>query len=676
MTDFLMRRDSVPVCVRAQTINEDQRTVEAVITTDTPVRMYDWRNDMDVDEVLPPAAMVVRGGGDSVPLLDCHNRSETDDIVGRAGNFRIEDGSVLATLRFDDDDKSDRVFRKIRSGSLTDLSIGYSVQESQILLEGETVNVGGRSYSGPAKVALRYELQEVSTVPIGADYMAKIRALNNKSGNEPEQKTKQEAHQMADEPQAPVPPEPTPAAPLDVDKLRSEAEARALERYATIRSIAKDAGLSDDEADKAIRENVTAEQFREAAFAKLCERNKPVLGDPKEVKVEVSGEQRDKKRAAMTDGLRMRAGVKVSSPAPGAEDFRGFSLVDLARECLIEQGVTPGDALRMSRESALERALNNRNRDRVTPNARAYNHTTSDFPLLLADAMNKNLQDAYTLANVTWNQFCSTTSVSDFKPRKVIKLSEGKAPSKVLENGEIQESDYIEAQEQYRVHTYGQIVSVTRETLINDDLSAFSRIPASMGGQFARNIEMLVYSVILGNDNMSDGVELYAAGHGNLDTSGGVPSVATLQAAFAKMAKQTGPQGSILNIRPSIIVVPPDIAGTVAQVINSTVDPSKSNSAINPYANSLSVVSSPYLNTAFTFDGKAYNGSPDNNAWYLFADPSTIDTIEVAFLNGNQNPVLEEEEGFETLGIKFRAYHDVGAKAIDWRGTYKNDGGA
>ena len=685
MTETIQRRDSAAIAIRAKTLDETNRTVDAVISTDQPVEMWDYRTDDVVNEILPPAAMVVRGGGDSVPLLDAHSRNESDDIVGRVTDLRAEGSLLIATLRFDDDEKSQRIFKKVKSGSLTDISIGYSVKESRYLEDGDTVIIDGRSYVGPAKVATRYELQEASTVPIGADHQAKIRELKDKSGNSAGAKPKtEEGQSMTENPKAPVvdtPEKKAPVAPaFDERKAQAEADKRALEQYQALRSIAKEAEIDSDKVDEFFKDGKTADEFRAFALDELVKRSKPAISDPDGVKIEQSTDQRDKKRAALTDGLLLRAGTKIDKPAEGANDFRSHSLLDMARTCLEESGVNHSDVSRMSRDEVFKRALNNRNRDTLASSqGRAFNHSTSDFPLILADAMNKNLQNGYTLANTTWQEFCSVGSVSDFKNKKVLKLSDGKVPEKILENGEIPESNYSEDQEQYRAYTYGQIISITRETLINDDLSAFSRIPSSIAAQFARLVEMKVYSLLLANSLggsvMADGVNLFHADHNNLTGTGTAVSVAALQVANALMAKQTGPNGSLLNIRPESLICGPEIAGTVAQVINSTVDPSKSNSAVNPYANSLKVISSPYLTTAFTFDGTIYNpATTDTNHWYLAGNPNQIDTIEVSFLNGVNAPSIEEEEGFETLGMKLRAYMDFGAAPIDHRGLYRNAG--
>jgi hypothetical protein len=93
--------------------------------------------------------------------------------------------------------------------------------------------------------------------------------------------------------------------------------------------------------------------------------------------------------------------------------------------------------------------------------------------------------------------------------------------------------------------------------------------------------------------------------------------------------------------------------------------------AINVLADeNLQVVSSPYLANS------AYTGS-SSTAWYLFGEPGQIDTFEIGYLNGKRNPTVERgETDFNTLGMWFRVYFDLGVREQDHRGMLKANGAA
>ena len=115
-----------------------------------------------------------------------------------------------------------------------------------------------------------------------------------------------------------------------------------------------------------------------------------------------------------------------------------------------------------------------------------------------------------------------------------------------------------------------------------------------------------------------------------------------------------------LNVQPAFLIVPPELEVTAAQLISSAVDPTKANATPNPFANRLSVVSDPELT--------------DTDAWYLAAAPGILPTIEVTYLNGREEPTMESNVAFDTLGIKWRIYMDFGVNLIDYRGLLKSSG--
>ena len=61
-------------------------------------------------------------------------------------------------------------------------------------------------------------------------------------------------------------------------------------------------------------------------------------------------------------------------------------------------------------------------------------------------------------------------------------------------------------------------------------------------------------------------------------------------------------------------------------------------------------------------------------AWYLLASVLQVDIFELANLIGQNGPTLSSKEGFNVDGVQFKVSYDVGAKAIDWRGIFKNAG--
>ena len=242
----------------------------------------------------------------------------------------------------------------------------------------------------------------------------------------------------------------------------------------------------------------------------------------------------------------------------------------------------------------------------------------------------------------------------------------GEAPQllKVNEKGEFTHGSIAESKETYKLLTYGRIVSLTRQTIINDDLSAFTRIPAGFGVAAATLESDTVWGIVTANAAMADGTALFHANHSNLNSgAGSALAVAGLGAGMAAMAKQKGLDGlTTLNVQGRYIAVPVALQLTAFQLIAANLAPAASANLVPEYLRALMPIAEPRLDANST------------TAWYLFASPDQIDTIEYAYLEGNEGVYLETRQGYDVDGVEIKARLDFGAKAIDFRGMQKNAG--
>ncbi len=221
--------------------------------------------------------------------------------------------------------------------------------------------------------------------------------------------------------------------------------------------------------------------------------------------------------------------------------------------------------------------------------------------------------------------------------------------------------------------TKGRYISLSREMIVNDDLNAFATMASKMGRAAARTVEIDFYALLLSNSGagptMDDTGAFFnanavtvAGGHGNLTSSGTAISTASLGVGKAIMARQRDMSlQDYVIIKPKILLVPTEKEQLAWDVVNSATDISQSNPAKLNYAQTmkLEVVGTPYLS---------------GNAWYLFADPADVEAFEVAFLDGDQTPYIDEEIEFMTDNMNMKVRLDYGTGAIDWRAGYKNNG--
>jgi len=350
-------------------------------------------------------------------------------------------------------------------------------------------------------------------------------------------------------------------------------------------------------------------------------------------------DERDKFRAGTQAAIMARAGLAKDDTA---NNFRGYSLLELARASLRLAGI------------------NAEARGKMDVVAMAFTHSTSDFPLLLADVANKAMLKGYEEAEETFQAWTSIGNLSDFKIARRVDLNLFPALAVVPEGGEYQEATVGERGETVQLATYGRMFSITRQAIINDDLDAFSKIPRLMGRAAIRTVGNLVYAVLTGNPNMADGKALFHNDHKNLLSAGGITS-ANVDAMRVKMGTQAL-DGVPLNVRLAHLLVPLALQGTANVVRDSEFDVGGDNNKTIPNS----------VRGTFNVIADARLDANSATKWYGAASSTMHDTIEVSYLDGVQTPTLEQQNGWNVDGVEFKVRLDAGVKALDFRTLARN----
>ncbi|MFD3249835.1 ClpP-like prohead protease/major capsid protein fusion protein [Rahnella aquatilis] len=292
----------------------------------------------------------------------------------------------------------------------------------------------------------------------------------------------------------------------------------------------------------------------------------------------------------------------------------------------------------------------------------AMTHTTSDFGNILLDVANKSLLQGWEESQETFEAWTKKGQLSDFKTAYRVGLGGFPSLRKVREGAEYKYVTTTDNSETIALATYGEIFSITRQAIINDDLNQLTDVPMKMGRAAKATIGDLVYAVLTGNPKLSDGKALFSSDHKNLAT--GAIDVTNLDAGRQLMRVQKEPTtGRTLNIRPAFLLVPTALETVANQTIKSaSVKGADVNAGIiNPIQNFATVIGEPRLD--------------DNSAksWYLAAAQG-MDTIEVAYLNGVELPYIDQQEGFSSDGIATKVRIDAGVAPLDYRGLVKSSG--
>lgn len=447
-------------------------------------------------------------------------------------------------------------------------------------------------------------------------------------------------------------PTPTPSQPVnvvpDVGAAVNAAIAADRARAASIRNEVIRAGITAvDFAETLVNEGVSIEVARSRIIDHIAT-VAPTITNYRPATIPMA--QFIARGEAISCAIANRANPR-NQLTDDARAFAGQRLIVLARDWVEATGV---NARNMS-DIAVARLVFQQPRN-------AGMHTTSDFPSLLGNTVGRTLRRSYELAPKTFPAFCRQTSVPDFRPVSRVALSDISPMQAVSESGEYQYATVGDSAEQYVVGKWGSIISISWETIINDDLSAFDRLPMAMGQEASQIESDVVYAIVTGNPNMADGLALFEANtHKNLAGAGTAISVAALSAGRAAMRKQKAPKGRLLNLTPDHLVVGPDKEAEANQFTSANFVAAKSID-INPaYNQSLDVVVEARITDL---------------SWILAADPNKkpIDTIEYAYLAGAEGVMIENRQGFEVDGMDVKARLVFGAKAIDYRGLYKNPG--
>lgn len=298
----------------------------------------------------------------------------------------------------------------------------------------------------------------------------------------------------------------------------------------------------------------------------------------------------------------------------------------------------------------------------------AFTHDSSDFGNILMDIAAKSVLQGWDEAPETFHLWTKKGRLSDFKTAKRVGLGAFPSLREVRPGAEYKTITTGDKGETIRLATYGELFTITRQAIINDDLDQLSTVPYNMGLAARGTIGDLVYATLTGNPKLSDNKALFDASRKNLFTgAGSAMSIAALSAAKTAMALQKaqteGGKARTLNIRPAFLLCPVALEDKAKQLIRSASVPgTDTNSGIdNPIRNFAEVIAEPRLD------------DDSSSAYYLAAKQGT-DTIEVAYLDGIETPYMEQHEGFTSDGVATKVRIDAGVAALDSRGLTRSVG--
>lgn len=512
----------------------------------------------------------------------------------------------------------------------------------------------------PAAAAASFDYRIYANAP--ADLVRVSKELGEKPGREAVMAMmaghprKPKESTMADKPAS----QPVAAAPVTEPKT-PEVDTKALAQQATIVERTRMRRIMDavamarvkpEMATQLIDEGATLEdaldKIREAQLAAEEEGAKPEASLNREQRptAKVGRDARDKFREGAEKALMAKVGLEGGE----RNEFSSLTLAEMARESILMAGERKSFT---TRHEMVGHAF-----------TMSGMHSTSDFSNILANTMGKAVLAGWDEQEETFHLWTRRGILTDFKTVSRAGLGLFGSLPVLPEGAEYKAISVDDRAEPITLATYGSEFNISRQAIINDDLGIFNEIPRKLGRAARRTVGDLAYGVLTANAAMADGTALFHADHNNLAGSGTAPSVTSFGAARAAMRVQKEKAGGpSLNIRAKYVLLPGALETAVSQLLNSTVDPTTSKGhASNPVAGMVEPI----------VDGRLDDDS--TTAWYLAGDPNMFDTVEIAYLDGNDTPRVEQMTAWSTDGVKMKVAIDAAAKSLDYRALYKNAG--
>ncbi|MGH0031731.1 MAG: prohead protease/major capsid protein fusion protein [Myxococcota bacterium] len=672
--DCQIPRETLRASLEPSTVDAEARTVQLRFYTGAYVRRYSWEHgSIELAFEMKPSAVRMGRLNSGAPLLNSHADWDLSDVIGVVENASIKGGEGIATVRFSDREEVEPIFRDVQNGIIRNVSMGAVVhQMKEVTKKGDCIK---------KFLAIDWEPMELSFVAVGAD--AGAQALSDRAGEFPCRITFS-AEESSDAPQGgtmeikvrlladveelgakgdivkiaesdfdeklhskELKPEAKASATPAVEPLAARAGERAVSdaieadqaRVKEIKRLQAHFNLDDMWAMRHIKKNTSPEQ---AALDAAEERSKnaPIIDGA--ISLGEDFESIGWRADRMVEALAARA-VREECPEP-AKQYALSSIPDCAFECLSLNGRTRGRSLDARRrpEEVVELAL----------------HTTSDFPLVLANVLNKTMQMPYEQANPTFRTIAARKTFKDFRAHQFLRAGDFPVPLQVDEHGEFKSGTMSESGEAVTAVTYGRILGISRQTLINDDVGAFADIGGNAGRRIVDFENQTFYALCIlpaaglgpTMSASSGGVAVYNGAHSNIAASGALDNT-RLESAFSLMLAQTSLDGLKLNVMPKYLLVSPASFGLARRLLTPT-NPTQA-SEINTFAGMIEPLTDANL-TGVRF--------------YVLADPAELPNYVYGTLEGQSGPRTEVKTGFRVDGIEVKVAIDFACGAIEYRG--------
>ncbi|TXH48575.1 MAG: hypothetical protein E6Q97_24520, partial [Desulfurellales bacterium] len=301
--------------------------------------------------------------------------------------------------------------------------------------------------------------------------------------------------------------------------------------------------------------------------------------------------------------------------------------------------------------------------------------SAADIGGILSNVQAKFLLAGWNSVEPTWERIAAIGTVNNFKETSFYRLTSAGTWEEVGPNGELNHGKIAEDGYTNRAKTYGELIAITRQMQVNDDLNALADIPRMLGRKAALTLAKVFWKKFLSSKST-----LFPVDNSRLNYFDGAASAlssTSLSTAVQMFREQTDSENNPLGVEPAILLVAPSNESTADELyVSKNINTGGASTSTkvpnnNTHAGKYKPEVSSYLSNS------SIDAAADSVNWFLLADPQDLAVMQVVFLDGKRNPTVETAEAdFGTLGIQTRAYSDWGVNTHEYRAGVMSKGKA
>lgn len=295
---------------------------------------------------------------------------------------------------------------------------------------------------------------------------------------------------------------------------------------------------------------------------------------------------------------------------------------------------------------------------------------TSTFAEILGDRLHKQMVNEYNEEGLEdWRKITNISDAPDFLTQRRTRLGGYGTNMPIVAEAAVYTALTSPADEEatYSVAKRGGLETISMEAVKNDNLRALQLIPKRLGRGAKNTLYQFVFDFIQDNANIYDGTAYFVAGHNNLRT------VALSYSEFNNVVIAMMDQAAFNEANffpenmPKYLLVPNELWLTAMEIAKAT--KSTTSGRAETVENMFKEFALEVIRVAYWTDA---------NDWATMADPNRIPTIEIGFLDGNEEPELLQEAAnsgsdFTNDQIRWKLRHIYGGAVIDFISAHKNE---